>query len=112
MVGAADPVATVDVIWEQGGAVGDTLWNRGGLFNGDPGFYLAGAAVCGLVRSAQSENPGRLVLADLPAGGDDADFGVLCRALAGEEPELAGELREPVQAVTDGIARGLVAGRD
>jgi type IV secretion system protein VirB6 len=45
MVGAADPVATVDVIWEQGGAVGDTLWNRGGLFNGDPGYYLAGAAV-------------------------------------------------------------------
>ncbi|HEY2265762.1 MAG TPA: polyketide synthase dehydratase domain-containing protein, partial [Streptosporangiaceae bacterium] len=28
---------------------------------------LAGAAVWGLVRSAQSENPGRLVLADLPA---------------------------------------------
>jgi type IV secretion system protein VirB6 len=45
MVGAADPVATVDVIWEQGGAIGDTLWNRGGLFNGDPGYYLAGAAV-------------------------------------------------------------------
>ena len=30
---------------------------------------LAGAAVWGLVRSAQSENPGRLVLADLPAAG-------------------------------------------
>ena len=28
---------------------------------------LAGAAVWGLVRSVQSENPGRLVLADLPA---------------------------------------------
>jgi type IV secretion system protein VirB6 len=45
MVGAADPVATVDVIWDQGGAIGDTLWNRGGLFNGDPGYYFAGAAV-------------------------------------------------------------------
>ena len=45
MVGAADPVATVDTIWEQGGAVGDTLWNRGGVFNGDPGYYVAGAAV-------------------------------------------------------------------
>ena len=30
---------------------------------------LAGAAVWGLVRSAQSEHPGRLVLADLPADG-------------------------------------------
>ena len=28
---------------------------------------LAGAAVWGLIRSAQSENPGRLLLADLPA---------------------------------------------
>ena len=29
---------------------------------------LAGAAVWGLIRSAQSENPGRLMLVDLPAG--------------------------------------------
>ena len=61
---------------------------------GDGVSDLAAAAVCGLVRSAQSENPGRLVLADLPggegAGRDGADgIGVLCRALAGEEPELA-----------------------
>ena len=47
---------------------------------------LAGAAVWGLVRSAQSEHPGRLVLVDLPAG--DA-FGSLATALASGEPELA-----------------------
>ena len=29
---------------------------------------LAGAAVWGLIRSAQSENPGRLMLVDLPPG--------------------------------------------
>jgi acyl transferase domain-containing protein/NADPH:quinone reductase-like Zn-dependent oxidoreductase/acyl carrier protein len=47
---------------------------------------LAGAAVLGLVRSAQTENPGRLVLADLPAGGD---LGPLAGALASGEPEVA-----------------------
>ena len=47
---------------------------------------LAGAAVQGLVRSAQSENPGRLVLADLPAGGDAA---MLAAALGSGEPEVA-----------------------
>ena len=47
---------------------------------------LAGAAVWGLIRSAQSENPDRLVLADLPAGGGDE---VLTAALATGEPELA-----------------------
>ncbi|HEY2268469.1 MAG TPA: polyketide synthase dehydratase domain-containing protein, partial [Streptosporangiaceae bacterium] len=47
---------------------------------------LAGAAVWGLVRSAQSENPGSLVLVDLPPG--DGDDG-LAAALASGEPELA-----------------------
>jgi malonyl CoA-acyl carrier protein transacylase/NADP-dependent 3-hydroxy acid dehydrogenase YdfG len=55
---------------------------------------LAGAAVWGLVRSAQSENPGRLMLADLPAGdGVVSDLpevlGVLAAALQAGEPELA-----------------------
>jgi hypothetical protein len=56
---------------------------------------LAGAAVWGLVRSAQSENPGRLVLADVPAGlpagsgGGAGVAGVLAAALAEPEPELA-----------------------
>ena len=50
---------------------------------------LAGAAVWGLIRSAQSENPGRLLLADLPAvaAADGAD--VLAAALGTGEPELA-----------------------
>ena len=52
---------------------------------------LAGAAVWGLVRSAQSENPGRLILADLPPGGGDEVGGdeQLAAALASDEPELA-----------------------
>jgi NADPH:quinone reductase-like Zn-dependent oxidoreductase/acyl carrier protein len=57
---------------------------------GDGVMDLAGAAVWGLVRSAQSENPGRLVLADLPAGPDRMDgYGALAAALASAEPELA-----------------------
>ena len=61
-----------------------------------------GAAVWGLVRSAQSENPGRLVLADVPASGEASgglggvvppgasiDVPTLAAALASGEPELA-----------------------
>ncbi|MFC9279486.1 type I polyketide synthase [Streptomyces collinus] len=51
---------------------------------------LAGAAVWGMVRSAQSENPGRVVLADLD------DLGALGTALATGEPQVAvreGEVR-------------------
>jgi acyl transferase domain-containing protein/acyl carrier protein len=66
---------------------------------------LAGAAVWGLVRTAQADFPGRVVLAGLPAGpgaaddariSDDADdagipdaLSVLAAALRGGEPELA-----------------------
>ncbi|WP_174530999.1 SDR family NAD(P)-dependent oxidoreductase, partial [Micromonospora maritima] len=46
---------------------------------------LAGAAVWGLVRAAQLEHPGRLVLADLD--GDDPEL--LGRALATDEPQVA-----------------------
>ena len=42
---------------------------------------LAGAAAWGLVRSAQTENPGRLVLADLPAAAEPA-AGMMPRMLA------------------------------
>ncbi|MEW2119925.1 type I polyketide synthase, partial [Streptomyces sp. NPDC005474] len=49
---------------------------------------LTHAAVWGLVRSAQTENPGRFVLADL----DDTSRGALVAAVAGGEPQLA--LRE------------------
>lgn len=45
LLGAPDPVSLIDTIWADGGACADTLWNRGGVFGGDIGFYLAGAAV-------------------------------------------------------------------
>ena len=45
IVGAQDPVATIDTIWERGGAVADFLWNNGGVFSGDFGYYVAGAVV-------------------------------------------------------------------
>jgi type IV secretion system protein VirB6 len=44
-VGAPDPVATIDTIWSQGGTVAGFLWNNGGVFNGDFGYYVAGAVV-------------------------------------------------------------------
>ncbi len=57
---------------------------------GEPVTDLAGAAAWGLVRSAQSENPGRLVLADLPDNDPDGAAEALLAALAGgEEPEVA-----------------------
>jgi|SRR5579862_1479858 len=49
VAGTPDPVAAVDVIWSRGGAVADYLWNNGGVFNGDFGYYLAGAGVWVLV---------------------------------------------------------------
>jgi type IV secretion system protein VirB6 len=49
IVGGGDPVATIDAIWQQGGAVGEQLWNKGGILNGDMGFYLAGLIVWLLV---------------------------------------------------------------
>ena len=49
---------------------------------------LAGAGVWGLVRSVQAENPGRVVLADLPAR--DPEGAALLAAAAGTgEPEMA-----------------------
>ncbi|MEV0375978.1 type I polyketide synthase, partial [Streptomyces sp. NPDC050636] len=58
------------------------------------GRDLAGAAIWGLVRSAQSENPGRFGLVDLDATPDAASgtaaeaTALLPRALASDEPEL------------------------
>ena len=49
IVGAAGPVATLDQIWSDGGAAAGLLWSKGGLLNGDFGFYLAGAIVWLLV---------------------------------------------------------------
>ncbi len=51
---------------------------------------LAAAAVRGLLRSAQAENPGRFVLVDLPT--ENAGIVALPAVLGGVEPELA--LRE------------------
>ncbi|MDX3233989.1 type I polyketide synthase, partial [Streptomyces sp. ME19-01-6] len=54
---------------------------------------LAGAAVCGMVRSAQSEHPGRFVLLDLDPGldrdGGEVPPTVVPAALACGEPQLA-----------------------
>ena len=50
---------------------------------------LAGAAVWGLVRSVQSENPGRVVLADLPAASTAGGMGLLAGVLGSGEPEVA-----------------------
>ncbi|MFG1611067.1 type I polyketide synthase, partial [Actinoplanes sp. NPDC049265] len=56
---------------------------------------LPGAACWGLMRSAQAENPGRIVLADLPGGVADDHVGaarataVLADLLGTDEPELA-----------------------
>jgi type IV secretion system protein VirB6 len=49
MVGASDPVGTIDAIWNSGGAVAGNLWDKGGLLSGDFGFYLAGAVVWCLI---------------------------------------------------------------
>jgi type IV secretion system protein VirB6 len=50
IVGAQDPVATIDTIWEQGGDVAAALWNNGGVFHGGGiGFDIAGAIVWVLV---------------------------------------------------------------
>src|SRR5271170_4580945 len=45
IVGANDPVGTIDAIWDSGGIVAGNLWDKGGLWKGDFGFYLAGAVV-------------------------------------------------------------------
>ena len=49
IVGAADPVTVVDAIWARGGSVAGLLWNKGGVFGGDFGYYFAGAVVWALI---------------------------------------------------------------
>ncbi|PNG97487.1 type I polyketide synthase [Streptomyces malaysiensis] len=53
----------------------------------EPVADLAGAAVWGLLRSAQSENPGRFVLVD--TDGREESLRALPAALASDEPQLA-----------------------
>jgi acyl transferase domain-containing protein len=57
--------------------------------NGD----LAAAAVWGLIRSAQTENPGRFVLVDLDD--DERSLAALPRALATGEPQIAVRAGQP-----------------
>lgn len=45
VIGTSDPVHTIDSIWEQGGAVAGYLWNNGGVFGGEFGYYIAGVVV-------------------------------------------------------------------
>ncbi len=49
VVGAGDPVQTLDAIWNQGGEVASRLFQAGGVWVSSFGFYLAGAAVWLLV---------------------------------------------------------------
>jgi polyketide synthase 12 len=49
---------------------------------------LAGAAVWGLVRSAQTEHPGRIVLVDLGAGASPLDGEATAAILAAGEPQV------------------------
>ncbi len=44
VVGASDPVATIDTIWERGGAVAQTFFGRGAWYS-NLGFVLMGAVV-------------------------------------------------------------------
>jgi len=45
IIGSSDPVDTIDAIWQRGGSVAEQLWDKGGVFSGEFGFYLAGAIV-------------------------------------------------------------------
>ncbi|MDT3400718.1 SDR family NAD(P)-dependent oxidoreductase, partial [Streptomyces sp. B1866] len=64
---------------------------RGAVAVGDGGAVrdLAGAAVWGLLRSAQTENPDRLVLVDLDPSVPETDLGVLAAVVASGEPQAA-----------------------
>ncbi|HEX8646186.1 MAG TPA: SDR family NAD(P)-dependent oxidoreductase [Thermoleophilaceae bacterium] len=74
---------------------------------------VAAAAAAGLARSAQTENPGRIVLADL----DEASWATLPAALATGEPQVAlrdGEVyaQRLTRAVPDADAEGLALDPD
>ncbi|WP_327139051.1 type I polyketide synthase [Nocardia sp. NBC_01327] len=79
---------------------------RGAVDLGEPSLDLAGAAVWGLVRSAQQENPDRFVLLDTDAAGITPEL--LAAVLASGEPQAAlraGAIHVPrltrVRAATD-----------
>ena len=77
--------------------------------DGEELLDLPGAAVWGLVRSAQSEHPGRIVLVDVD--GQEASAAVVEALARGEEPQVAvrgGELFVPRLARV-GASEGLIA---
>jgi type IV secretion system protein VirB6 len=45
IVGAGDPVGTIDAIWLQGGTVAEQLWKQGAVWNNHVGFSIAGGVV-------------------------------------------------------------------
>jgi type IV secretion system protein VirB6 len=49
VVGANDPVGTIDAIWDSGGAVAGYLWQKGSWLPSSVGFCLAGAVVWCLI---------------------------------------------------------------
>ncbi len=80
----AEVLATVQA-WLAAGALADSklvVVTRGAVAvrSGDRVSDLAGAAVWGLLRSAQSEHPGRIVLADVDGDLDAAALGALATA--------------------------------
>ncbi|MGW7605413.1 SDR family NAD(P)-dependent oxidoreductase, partial [Streptomyces antimycoticus] len=82
---------------------------------GDGGLDVAGAAVCGLVRSAQAENPGRFLLVDLDPGSEPLEESVRSAVVWAahlDEPQVAlraGRLRVPRLMRAGGVSSGGVA---
>ncbi|MEU1949526.1 SDR family NAD(P)-dependent oxidoreductase, partial [Streptomyces sp. NPDC020125] len=82
---------------------------------GDGGLDVAGAAVCGLVRSAQAENPGRFLLVDLDPDSEPLEEsvrGAVAWAAHLDEPQVAlraGRLRVPRLMRAGGVSSGGVA---
>ena len=70
-------------------------------------FDLAGAAVWGLLRSAQSEHPGRFGIADVD--GEPQSYRALCAAVSHGEPQLAirsgAAMRPVLERVEPGTGR-------
>jgi rifamycin polyketide synthase module 9/10 len=88
-------VRVLDVVqcWLAGGGLEESrlvVATRGAVPAGDCAVTdPAGAAVWGLVRAAQAENPGRIVLVDLDPATGDGVAPALGAVLAGGEPQVA-----------------------
>jgi rifamycin polyketide synthase module 9/10 len=87
--------SALDVVqcWLAGGGLDETklvVATRGAVPAGDGAVTdPAGAAVWGLVRAAQAENPDRIVLVDLDPAAEDGPESVLGPVLASAEPQIA-----------------------